>query len=84
MTDGNSIEVENSNLITISGNIISDGGPIESNQVYGLVLKDVYDVTIGENTIVKPLEGGIYVLGDKNQFLNITVTLLKIPRSIPK
>ncbi len=79
MTDGNSIEVENSNLITISGNIISDGGPIESNQVYGMVLKDVYDVTIGGNTIVKPLEGGIYVLGDKNQYLNITGNTIKNP-----
>jgi parallel beta-helix repeat protein len=77
MTRGNSIEVENSNLITISGNIISDGGPIESYQVYGMVLKDVSDVSIGDNTLVKPLEGGIYVLGNKNQYINISCNTIK-------
>ncbi|HDY88196.1 MAG TPA: hypothetical protein ENH82_08800 [bacterium] len=79
MTRGNSIEIEGSSLITITGNIFSDGGPVESSEVYGMTMKDVSDVSIGNNTIVKPLEGGIYILGDKNQYINITGNIIRNP-----
>jgi len=76
MTRGNSIEIEESNLITISGNIFS-GGP--DDRVYGIVMRDVKDASISGNTMVKPLEGGIYVLGNENKYINITGNTIKNP-----
>jgi len=76
MTNGNSIEIEGSNLITISGNIFS-GGP--DDRIYGIVMKDVNDVSISGNTMVKPLEGGIYILGSENKYITITGNTIKNP-----
>ena len=42
-------------------------------------MSNVNDVSISGNTIVKPLEGGIYILGDKNGYINITGNTIKSP-----
>ena len=76
MSNRNSIETEGSNFITISGNIFS-GGP--DDRIYGIVMKDVNDVSISGNTMVKPLEGGIYILGNENKYINITGNTIKNP-----
>ena len=44
-----------------------------------IVMKDVKDVSIGNNTMVKPVEGGIYILGSKNEYINITGNTIKNP-----
>ena len=78
MSKSTTIDVRESNLITVSGNIIT-GGPERIDRIYGMVMNNVEDVTISGNTIVKPLEGGIYVLGDKNGYINITGNTIKSP-----
>ena len=44
-----------------------------------MVMSDVIDVAISGNTIVNPLEGGIYILGDNNRYINITGNTIKNP-----
>jgi parallel beta-helix repeat protein len=72
------LEVKESILITVSGNIFSGSGE-DVDRVYGMVMSNVNDVSISGNTIVKPLEGGIYILGDKNGYINITGNTIKSP-----
>jgi len=80
MSNRNSIETEGSNFITRYGNIFS-GGP--DDRIYGIVMKDVNDVSISGNTMVKPLEGGIYILGSENKYINITGNTIKThPKSL--
>jgi len=42
-------------------------------------MKDVNDVSISDNTMVKPLEGGIYIVGSENKYINITGNTIKNP-----
>ncbi len=72
------LEVKESILITVSGNIFSGSGE-GVDRVYGMVMSNVNNVSISGNTIVKPLEGGIYILGDKNGYINITGNTIKSP-----
>ena len=78
MSRSNAIEVEESSLITVTGNIFN-GGPESVDRIYGIVMKDVNDVSISGNTIAKPLEGGIYILGSENKYINITGNTIKNP-----
>ena len=77
-SESTALEVEESELITVSGNIFSGSGE-GVNRIYGMVMKDVIDVAISGNTIVKPLEGGIYILGDTSAYINITGNTIKNP-----
>ncbi len=77
-SESTALEVEESELITVSGNIFSGSGE-GVNRIYGMVMSNVNDVSISGNTIVKPLEGGIYILGDKNGYINITGNTIKNP-----
>ena len=75
---GNTIDIENnSKTITISGNVITSHPAW--GRIYGIIMKDVYDVSITGNTIVNPLEGGIYILGNENKYINITGNTIKNP-----
>lgn len=78
MTKTTALEIEESNLITVSGNIFTNG-PQEKYKVYGIIMKNVNDVSISGNTIVKPEKGGIYLLGDENKYVNITGNTIKNP-----
>jgi parallel beta-helix repeat protein len=77
-SESTALEVEESELITVSGNIFSGSGE-GVNRIYGMVMINVNDVSVSGNTIVKPLEGGIYILGDKNGYVNITGNTVKSP-----
>ncbi len=77
-SESTALEVKESTLITVSGNIFSGSGE-DIDRVYGIVMSNVNDVSISGNTIVKPLEGGIYILGDKNGYINITGNTIKSP-----
>ena len=77
-SESTALEVEESELITVSGNIFSGYGE-GVNRIYGMVMNNVKDVAISGNTIVRPLEGGIYILGDRNGFVNITGNTIKNP-----
>jgi len=77
-SESTALEVEESELITVSGNIFSGSGE-GVNRIYGMVMRDVIDVSILGNTVVKPLEGGIYILGDNNGYINITGNTIKNP-----
>jgi parallel beta-helix repeat protein len=77
-SESTALEVEESELITVSGNIFSGSGE-GVNRIYGIVMSDVNDVSISGNTMVRPLEGGIYILGDKNGYVNITGNTIKSP-----
>jgi parallel beta-helix repeat protein len=75
---GNAIDIENnSKTISISGNILSSHPAWD--RIYGILMKDVYDVSITGNTIIKPLEGGIYILGSENKYINISGNTIKNP-----
>jgi parallel beta-helix repeat protein len=77
-SESTALKVKESNLVTVSGNIFSGTGE-GVNRIYGMVMSDVFDVSISGNTIVRPLEGGIYILGDKNGYINITGNTIKSP-----
>jgi hypothetical protein len=77
-SESTALEVEESELITVSGNIFSGSGE-GVNRIYGMVMDNVNDVSISGNTIVKPLEGGIYILGNNNRYINITGNTIKNP-----
>ncbi|KPL12173.1 MAG: hypothetical protein AMS26_18530 [Bacteroides sp. SM23_62] len=77
-SESTALEVEESELVTVSGNIFSGSGE-GVNRIYGMVMSNVNDVAISGNTIVKPLEGGIYILGDQNGYVNITGNTIKSP-----
>ncbi|MFC1558770.1 NosD domain-containing protein [candidate division KSB1 bacterium] len=77
-SESTALEVKESTLITVSGNIFSGSGE-DVDRVYGMVMSNVNNVSISGNTIVKPLEGGIYILGDKNGYINITGNTIKSP-----
>ena len=77
-SESTALEVEESELITVSGNIFSGSGE-GVNSIYGMVMSNVNDVSISGNTIVSPLEGGIYILGNKNGYVNITGNTIKSP-----
>lgn len=70
-SESTALKVKESILITVSGNIFSGTGE-GVYRIYGIVMSDVNNVSISGNTIVQPLEGGIYILGEKNGYLNIT------------
>ena len=75
-SESTALKVKESNLITVSGNIFSGTGE-GVNRIYGMVMSDVNDVSISGNTIVRPLEGKIYILSDKNGYINITGNTIK-------
>jgi len=77
-SESSALEVKESILITVSGNIFSGSGE-DLDRVYGMVMSNVNNVSISGNTIVKPLEGGIHILGDKNGYINITGNTIKSP-----
>jgi hypothetical protein len=77
-SESTALKVKESILITVSGNIFSGTGE-GLYRIYGIVMSDVNDVSISGNTIVQPLEGGIYILGKKNGYLNITGNTIKRP-----
>jgi parallel beta-helix repeat protein len=77
-SESTALEVEDSELITVSGNIFSGSGE-GVNRIYGMVMDNVNDVSISGNTLVKPLEGGIYILGDTSAYINITGNTIKNP-----
>jgi parallel beta-helix repeat protein len=80
-SESTALEVEESELITVSGNIFSGSGE-GVNSIYGMVMSNVNDVSISGNTIVKPLEGGIYINGDNNGYITITGNTIKNPSFI--
>jgi len=77
-SESTALEVAESELITVSGNIFSGSGE-GVNRIYGMVMSNVNDVSISGNTIVKSLEGGIYILGDTNGYVSITGNTIKSP-----
>lgn len=75
---GSAVYVENnSKTISISGNVFTS--PPAWDRIYGIVMKDIHDVSITGNTIVKPLENGIHILGTENRYINISGNTIKNP-----
>jgi parallel beta-helix repeat protein len=79
MTNDNSIEAENSNLITISGNIFMGDSKALKDRTHGIIMRNVNNVSISGNTMEKPIKGGIYIVGNENKYINITGNTIKNP-----
>jgi parallel beta-helix repeat protein len=75
----NAISVEDSELLTISGNIFSDGRQLDFETIYGIVMKNVKDVSITGNTMTKLQTGGIYAVSGPNKHLTITGNTIRNP-----
>ncbi len=77
-SESTALEVMESILVTVSGNIFSGSGE-GVNRIYGMVMHNVKDVSISGNTMAKTLEGGIYIHGDRNGYVTIIGNTIKNP-----